>query len=286
MAFKPAAGARKRPNQVTGQTPLGEVSVAKRAAAGVRRGRLGDLAPQASLTDQLRGLTNDEIRAAYKSALGRSVSDRQIRRYRSGETTPHKSVADLVGRRWEVKQNGGVAAAAAKFGRAPSSIRDWQSGRTKHLKKDASQRAHEADLDRRMTASGIDPARPPKISFTADVHGRTAGKDYDYRTQKQFWYGPGGKDREPMDEGTVRALAHASLDGDAVTVNAILEKHASEKYALWDDYDNKTGMHFDRLKGLKIEWDSDDGNQPPAAPSTGDGAAPTPSRTKRLRRKK
>lgn len=286
MAFKPAAGARKRPNQVTGQTPLGEVSVAKRAAAGVRRGRIGELAPTATLIDQLRGLKNDEIRAAYRAAFGRDISDRQIRRYRSGETTPHKSVVDLVGRRWEIKQAGGVNAAATKFGRAPSTIRDWQSGRTKHLKKDAAQRAHEAELDRRMKASGIDPSRPPKISFTADVHGRTEGKDYDFRTKKQFWYGPGGKDREPMDEDTVRALAHASLDGDAVTMNAILEKHASEHYALFDDYDNKTGMHFDRLNGLKVEWDKDDDgkDQGTTAPRAG-GTDGTNRRKKRLRKK-
>ncbi|OLT46424.1 hypothetical protein BJF87_22705 [Gordonia sp. CNJ-863] len=95
----------------------------------------------------------------------------------------------------------------------------------------------------------------PTIHFTADVHARTDGGNYDYRMAKSFDFGgPQGLDHTQMSRQQIAALGDALARDDHARVAAILEEHASVNFAAFDDFDDDTGFHFDGVRDFRIDW--------------------------------
>lgn len=250
------------------RTRRDEEPVATSVATGARRvsvasGTARDLAQadtglvgERTSRNHLATIGYQGVRKAAVDAGRAPPSPRTFRRWKQHNRIPDERVADLVARRAEITRLGGVEGAAIQLGRSPSAVYDWQAGRTKSLRPDAQGRLVDAQAAQRLRDSGIDTAQMrPIITFTADVHARTDGGNYDYRMSKTFEFGgPQGLDHTQMDPEQRQALGDALARNDHARATAILEEHASVNFAAFDAFDDDTGFHFDAITDFHIDW--------------------------------
>lgn len=254
--FRPRRRERRdEPTATTTAAAGRQVSVAAGTAADLARADAG-LVGERTPTDHLGTIGYDAACKAAQDAGRRPPSRRTFRRWKQQGRIPDDRTADLVARRAEITRMGGVDGAAQQLGRSPSAVYDWRAGRTKSLRPDAQGRLVDAQVAQRLVDSGVDVSRMrPTIHFTADVHARTDGGNYDYRMAKSFDFGgPQGLDHTQMSRQQIAALGDALARDDHARVAAILEEHASVNFAAFDDFDDDTGFHFDGVREFRIDW--------------------------------
>lgn len=234
-----------------------QVSVDAAAVRDLSKSRRTGIVAARTPRDQLNEIGYDAVRKAATDAGRKPPSARTFRRWRQQNRIPDVNVAKLVARRDEIKRLGGTADAAQQLGRSERAVRDYQAGRTRNLRPDARSRLVDAKAAQRLIDSGIDTSTAtPTIRFYADVHARDSGEGYDYRSRKEFSFGGSDpKDHTPMSHDQITALGRALADDDYARATALLEEHASTNFALFDDYDDTFGFHFDRISDFRIDWD-------------------------------
>ncbi|GAB20247.1 hypothetical protein GOEFS_108_00070 [Gordonia effusa NBRC 100432] len=253
---------RRRPKKVDADDPPialtttsenKPVTINTTAAQGLGAGRTG-MAPRGPQAD-LTTIGYEQTRQAARAAGRTPPSPRTFRRWKQTGRIPHRDVADLVARHAEITRLGGVDQAAATIGRSPSAVRKWQAGKTHSMLPDASARRSEQSVNQRIVESGIPSGARPRITFTASVHARWEGGDYDYRQSRSFAFGPGSPELDSMDSAAVSSLAHALASDDYDRATAIIEEHASTNYGSFGGFDDDTGFHFESISDLRITWD-------------------------------
>lgn len=230
------------------------VSVDREAASGIAQGTTG-IATRSD-RDRLAAIGYEQVRAAAVDAGRPPPSKRTERRWRQNGRIPHEAVAEMVRRRDTVARMGGVDRAGQALGRSDRAIRDWQTGRTQSLRADAAARLRRTQTRQVLADSNIDPRRArPVITFTADVHARSSGGgNYDYRSAKVFEFGS-GLGNEDMPQSDVQDLAVSLAEGDTDRATAILEEHASTRWAAFEGYSDDEGFHFEGISNFEIKWE-------------------------------
>lgn len=249
---------------VSASTGTKQVHVTEAAVNGFIEGglsgELGALNRGATVRDIRSSLGDRDIQRIVEATGKRAPSARTIRRWVQQDRIPDARVAEILERHRFVSETGGVAAVAARVGRSQSSVRKWVNGRQDNFrgsaKDDAARQRIEENMIRAgvMTTTGI--IKTVVITFKATVEVRYPGPDgYTYTTKdRQFNFDGAREPESRLSPADTLELAEAVANNDHARVIAILEAHASTRYAAFEDYDDSSGFHIGSISGLSITW--------------------------------
>lgn len=223
-------------------------------------GELGSLNRGASVKEIRSTLGTTDIQRIVGATGKKPPSERTIRRWVQQDRIPDAHIAEILDRHRFVTEAGGVAAVADQVGRSASSVRKWVNGRQDNFRGSAREDAARQRLEENMIRAGVmTPTgilKTVTIKFVATVEVRVSGpKGYSYTTKDRQFNFDGGMDASSLlGRDDTYELAVAVANGEHARVIAILEAHASTRYAAFEEYDDENGFHISSITGLTMSW--------------------------------
>lgn len=223
-------------------------------------GELGSLNRGASVKEIRSTLGTSDIQRIVGATGKKPPSERTIRRWVQQDRIPDAHIAEILDRHRFVTETGGVAAVAAQVGRSASSVRKWVNGRQDNFRGSAKEDAARQRLEENMIRAGVMTStgilKTVHISFVAVAEVRVPGPTgYTYSTKAREFRFDGSKyDSSILSREDTYELAVAVANGEHARVIAILESHASTRYADFDSYDDENGFHISSISNLSMTW--------------------------------